>query len=400
MRNFIQKKIFEGKAKEVLPKIRKKALKRGIFFASIAPLYKEVVKGNIADFSVPAFNIRTLTFDTACSIFKAAKKTLSAAFILEIASSEMEYTKQNPEEFVLCILGGAIKEKYKGQIFLQGDHFFLKNTSEATISSLQNLILQSLAAGFYNFDIDCSVLSTEDNIKYTNHFTEFIRKNQPQGVEVAVGGEVSSIGGGSASLTTGGSSCLTTGDDTTPSELEYFLKKVQGLTKVSCQTGTRHGGKVLASGLVEAVDIDYENIRKLGEIAKQYGLAGIVQHGASTLQDMQFTELRQAKVLEVHLSTLFTDIIFDSRYFPKDLKEKMYSWMEQNFAEERESFVSGQQFMKVFRKKSLGIFKKNIWQMPKKNIKGISKELGEKFLFFFKVFGVNNTRDLVKKIYT
>ncbi len=376
MRKIVSKYIFglEKDRAKIYNKVKNKALKKGIFLASIAPLYKEVAKGNITDFSVPAFNIRALTFDTACCIFKSAKKLKAGAFILEIASSEMEYTKQSPEEFTLCVLGAAIKEKYKGQIFLQGDHF----------KPSQDLILKSLKAGFYNFDIDCADLLIEENIKQTNYFIDFIKKNQPQGIDVAIGGEVSSIGG----------------EETTPGQLEDFLKKVHGLTKVSCQTGTRHGGKVLASGLVASVDIDFENIKQLGRITKQYGVAGVVQHGASTLKESHFTELKKVGVLEIHLSTLFMDIILDSRYFSKDLKEKMYSWVEQNFTEERKGFESETQFIKVMRKKSIGIFKRETWQMPKNNIKGISKELEEKFVFFFKVFGVINTQDLVRKIYT
>ncbi|MDO8524348.1 MAG: class II fructose-bisphosphate aldolase [bacterium] len=384
MRDFIQRAILKGKAKEALPKVRKKALKQGIFLASIAPLYKEITKSNITDFSVPAFNIRALTFDTACAIFKSAKKAKAGAFILEIASSEMEYTKQNSEEFSLCILGAAIKEKYKGPIFLQGDHFYLKDITEEAINNLQDLILKSFNAGFYNFDIDCSALSLEDNIKQTNNFIDFIKKNQPQGVEVAIGGEVSSIGGA----------------ETTSAELDSFLKKCQGLTKVSCQTGTRHGGKILTSGDFAPINIDYENIKKLVWVAKQYGISGIVQHGASTLQKAQFTELKKAGVLEIHLSTLFSDIIFDSRYLPSSLNKNMHSWVDQNFAEEKENFWSNIQFFKNFRKKTLGIFKKNLWQMPEKNIKLIGKELEENFLFFFKVFGVDNTKSLVDKIYT
>lgn len=386
MRELIEQYIFgpEKNRAKIYNKIKNKAFKKGIFLASIVPLYKEIANGNIDSLSVPAFNMRALTFDTACSIFKAAKKAKAGAFILEIASSEMEYTKQSPEEFSLCVLGAAIKEKYKGQIFLQGDHFYLKNTSEKAINNLQSLILQSLNVGFYNFDIDCSALNLEDNIKQTNNFVEFIKKNQPQGVEVAIGGEVSSIGG----------------EETTASQLEDFLKKVHGLTKVSCQTGTRHGGKVLASGLVENVNIDFENIKRLGEIAKQYNIAGVVQHGASTLQESQFAELTKANILEVHLSTLFTDTILDSRYFPKGLKERMYSYVLQNFTEERKNFESDEQFIKVFRKKSLGIFKKQLWQMPDKNIKKIASQLEEKFQFFFKVFGVSGTRDLIKKLYS
>ena len=394
MRKLVEKYIFgseKNKAK-IYSKIKSMALKRGIFLASIAPLYKEIAKGNLDGFSVPAFNIRTLTFDMSCAIFRAAKKAKAIAFILEIASSEMEYTKQSPEEFALCCLGAAIKEKYKDPIFLQGDHFYLKDTSEEAINNLQNLILKSLVAGFYNFDIDCSALSPEDNVKYTNYFVEFIKKNQPQGVEIAIGGEVSSIGGGSASFTTG--------DNTTPSQLESFLKRVHGLIKVSCQTGTRHGGKVLPSGLAEKVNINFESIKHLGEIAKQYGLAGVVQHGASTLQENQFTELTKAGVLEVHLSTLFQNIILDSKYFPKDLKNKMYSLARESYSIQAKKCETDVQFLQIFRKKVLGAFKKEIWQMPKKNIQGISKELEEKFTFFFKIFGVNDTKNLIKKIYT
>lgn len=378
-------------------KVKKEALKRGIFLASIAPFYKQIATGDTTGLSVPAFNIRTLTFDIACSIFKTAKKSKASAFILEIASSEMEYTRQTPQEFAFCVLKAAVKEKYKGPIFLQGDHFYLKNTSHEAIKGLENLILQAFAAGFYNIDIDCSDLALEDNIKYTNYFIEFIKKNQPVGIEVTIGGEVSSIGGA----------------ETTQTGLEDFLKRVQGacpvqserneafngITKVSCQTGTRHGGIVLPSGGIEKISINFENIRCLGEVAKQYATTGVVQHGASTLQNDQFDGLRRAGALEVHLSTLFSDIIFDSRYFPKELKEKMYSWVEQNFPEQRKNFTTDQQFIKVFRKRSLGIFKKEIWLMPSRNIKGICQELEEKFLFFFKIFNVNDTEKLIKKIY-
>lgn len=376
MRKIVEQYVFgpEKNRAKIYKKVKSKALRAGIFLASISLLYKEIAKGSITGFSVPAFNMRTLSFDMASSIFKTAKELKASAFIIEAASSEMDYTHQSPEEFALCVLGAAIKEKYKGPVFLQGDHF----------PPSQDLILKSLNVGFYNFDIDCSALNLEDNIKQTNNFIEFIKKNQPQGIEVAVGGEVSSIGG----------------EETTPNQLEDFLKKVQGLTKVSCQTGTRHGGKVLASGAIAKVDIDYENIKNLGEVAKQYGLAGIVQHGASTLQESQFTELTKARVLEVHLSTLFQNIILDSKNFPGDLRNRMYSLIEKSCSIQAKKYETNIQFLQIFRKKAFGAFKKEIWQMPKKNIKGIKKELEEKFLFFFKVFGVTNTKDLVDKIYT
>jgi len=385
IRKIVEQYIFgpEKNRAKIYSKVKEKALKKGIFLASIAPLYKEIAKGNITNLSAPAFNVRTLTFDVACSIFKVAKKMLAGAFILEIARSEMKYTRQTPQEFALCVLGAGIKEKYKGQVFLQGDHFYLKDASDESINDLKSLVLESIKAGFFNIDIDCSGLDFQENIKQTSNLLQFIKKNQPQGIEMAVGGEVNSIGG----------------ENTTTEQLERFLKSVQGLSKVACQTGTRHGGRVLTSGVVENVDLDFENIKQLGRVAKQYGVAGVVQHGASTLQENQFVGLAKSGVLEVHLSTLFTDIIFDSRYFPKELKEIMYSWVEQNFTEERKNFETYAQFIKVMRKKSIGVFKRNLWQMPKEDIKAIRKELEEKFEFFFRVFGVNGAQDLIKKIY-
>jgi len=386
LRNLISKYIFgpEKNRAKIYKKVKNKALKKGIFLSSTSPLYKDIAKGNITGLTVPAFNIRTLTFDTASAIFKVAKKTKSSAFILEIAKSEMKYTNQTPEEFALCVLAAAVKEKYKGQVFLQGDHFCLKDTSESSVKDLENLILKSIEIGFYNIDIDCSSLAFEDNIKQTSNLLQFIKNNQPQGIEMAVGGEVNSIGGA----------------NTTPEQLENFLKNVQGLSKVACQTGTKHGGNVLPSGEIAQTNIDFENIKKLNLITKQYGLPGIVQHGASTLEQSQFEELNKAGVLEVHLSTLFSDIVFDSKYFPKELKEKMYAYTEQTFNIEQKGASSYLQFIERFRKKSLGIFKKQIWQIPEKDIKKIKLELEEKFEFFFKVFGVNNTKDLVDKIYT
>ncbi len=387
MRKLVEQYIFgpEKNRAKIYSEVRKKAVKRGIFLSSLIPLYKDIARGNLEGFSVPAFNIRTLTFDIAKAVFRAAKKEKASAFILEIAPSEMEYTNQMPEEYVICCLGAAIDEKFKGQIFLQGDHFFLKNTADKSIADLQSLILLALSAGFYNIDIDCSALVLPENIKQTINLAGFIKQSKPQGINVAIGGEVSSIGG----------------EETAQQELESFLRGIgKDIVKVSCQFETRHGGKILPSGDIEPVEIDFEKLKRFSEISKQYGLAGIVQHGASTLKDEQFSQLVKAGVLEVHLSTLFQNLFFESAYLAKDLKEKMYAYILQNFSYERKNFESEKQFLYAFRKKALSIFKKEIWQMPRKNINGICEELEKKFRFFFKVFGSGGTKDLIKKLYS
>ena len=49
-------------------------------------------------FTVPAINVRGLSYDTGRSIFRTAIKLKAGAFILEIARSEIGYTEQRPAE--------------------------------------------------------------------------------------------------------------------------------------------------------------------------------------------------------------------------------------------------------------------------------------------------------------
>jgi fructose/tagatose bisphosphate aldolase len=382
----------------------KRVIDKGIFLGSIQKFYEEIAKADIlADFTVPAFNLRTLTFDTARAIFRAAKKEKVGAFLIEIARSEMEYTNQTPQEFANAILLAAIEEKWQGPIFLQGDHFALKNNKLSETLALENLIKEATGAGFYNIDIDCSKLvdlskqsiieQQAGNFKQTAKFIAQIRKIQPENISISVGGEVDKIGG----------------EDTTIEELEVFLDglekelrqigDLEGIIKVACQMGTTHGGKVLASGDIEPVQIDFAKLKELSRVAKRYGLAGIVQHGASTLPDDYFSKFAEAGVCEVHLSTEFQNIVLDSQAFPEELKDKIYNWLQEKFSEERKKYETDEQFLYKVRKRALGPFKKEITELPEKTINKICQELENKFVFFFKQLRVSNTQTLIKKIY-
>ncbi len=90
-------------------KIRQLAAERGIFPASIQGLYQAAAKGLYHNISVPAINLRGLTYHMARAIFRAAMKGRVGAFIFEIARSEMGYTKQRPAEYAACVLAAAIR---------------------------------------------------------------------------------------------------------------------------------------------------------------------------------------------------------------------------------------------------------------------------------------------------
>src|SRR6058998_3659303 len=146
--------------------IHVEARKRGAAPASIFPLYMAIGRGEVSRrFTVPAFNIRALTYDSARALFRAAMRHDVGAFIFEIARSEIGYTEQRPAEYAACVLAAAIRENFRGPVFIQGDHFQASAKKWATdegknaeTKALESLIDEALAAEFYNIDIDTSTL--------------------------------------------------------------------------------------------------------------------------------------------------------------------------------------------------------------------------------------------------
>ncbi|MFH1996605.1 MAG: hypothetical protein ABIJ27_06365 [Candidatus Omnitrophota bacterium] len=250
-----------GKKESVLKKILKIAYDKGIYPASIHELYMARGRGECPPtFTVPAINLRTLTYDLAKAIFRVAQRNNTGAFIFEIAKSEMGYTSQPPVEFTACCIAAAVKEGWSGPVFIQGDHFQVnaknfKNDPDKEIEGIKTLILQAIEAGFYNIDIDSSTLvdlskrtinkQQEFNYGVCAKLTQFIRRNQPRGVEISVGGEIGEVGK----------------KNSTPEELRAYMegykkklrKGLVGISKISIQTGTSHGGVVMPDGTIAKV---------------------------------------------------------------------------------------------------------------------------------------------------
>jgi len=131
----------------------------GVHSASIQGLYAARGKGKWTGFTVPAVNIRGLTYETARAMFRAGKRLDSHAFVFELAKSELGYSFQRPAEYVANVLAAAIREGHHGPVFIQGDHYqynaasFAKDPEQET-EGLRALTKESVAAGYYNIDID------------------------------------------------------------------------------------------------------------------------------------------------------------------------------------------------------------------------------------------------------
>ena len=129
------------------------------------------------------------------------------------------------------------------------------------------------------------------------------------------------------------------------------------------QTGTSHGGVVLPDGGIADVKLDLEALEALSKVARdEYGMAGAVQHGASTLPESAFDNFPRIETAEIHLATNFQNILFEQ--MPDALRAKIYEWLDENAKDERKKGDSDEQFYYKSRKKALGPFKRELWDLP------------------------------------
>jgi fructose/tagatose bisphosphate aldolase len=377
--------------------------------ASIHEFYTARARDRWQDRTVPAMNIRFTTYDTIRSALRAAQKTQTGAMIFEIARSEMSYTDQPPAEYATCAIAAAIKEGFFHPLFIQGDHFQVKASKyksdpEGAIKEVKDLIAESIPAGFWNIDIDTSTLVTLDdpdlskqqyhNFTRSVELTKFVRDLEPKGVTISLGGEIGEVGH----------------KNSTPEELDAYMGNYTerlaelgdyvGLSKISVQTGTSHGGVVLPDGSMAKVAVDFDTLKVLGERARHYGAGGAVQHGASTLPEELFNKFPEMQTLEIHLATGFQNNFMDHQAFPKALKESMYRWCDANAQEERKPSDSDAQFYHKARKRAHGPFKPELWGLNEETKAALYDGMEKQFRFFYEKLNVVNTRDLVDRTVT
>ncbi len=386
---------------------RAAALDIGIYPASIQDLYMARGRGEVPrTFTVPAINLRALSFDAARIIFRIAKEIDASAFIFEIARSEMSYTEQRPTEYSTSILAAAIAEDYKGPVFIQGDHFQVSAKRygadpDAEVQGVKDLIRESIAAGFYNIDVDTSTLVELDkptivaqqalNTELSAELTAYIRTMEPKGITISVGGEIGEVGG----------------RNSTEEELRAYIEGFRtdldkrgagmtGLSKISIQTGTSHGGVVLPDGSIAKVKVDFDTLKQLSQVARQdYNMGGAVQHGASTLPEDAFGKFVETETCEIHLATNFMNMFFNR--IPEKLREKMYSYLREKNASEHKSDMTDEQFYYKVRKNAVGPFKTQSWSLPFSVKEEIGKDWESQFRKLFNQLGIAGTRQYVEK---
>jgi fructose-bisphosphate aldolase, class II len=377
----------------------------GAHSASIQTLYDARARGEVSGFTVPAINLRAQTFDMARTIFEAAKAADVGALILELARSEQTYTFQRPIDYTTSVLAGAIAAGWRGPVFIQGDHYQFNAKKyaadpEAMTEEIRRASRLAIDAGYRNIDIDSSTLvdlskpnvdeEQHENYSRAAELTALIRTLETDAATISVGGEIGEVGTQNSTVAE-----LRAYLDGYRGELERIAPGARGISKVSVQTGTSHGGVPLPDGGVAEVKLDFEVLRELGEVARSYGLAGAVQHGASTLPDALFHRFPAVETAEIHLATGFQNALYEHPAFPESLHREIETWCFENAADERKPGQTDQQFVYTSRKKAIGPFKRQLWDLETKD--EILAAQRRKISYLFTELGVNDSRSMVDR---
>jgi hypothetical protein len=294
-------------------------------------------------------------------------------------------------------------------VFCQVDDFAFNGLligaeAEAEVSGVGDLIDEAIAGGFYNIDIDSSTIvdlskATEAEQQVLNYqrcaeLTGYIRERQPAGVMVSVGGEIGEVGKKNSTV----AELIAFMDGYNRTLAERHPGAV-GISKISVQTGTSHGGVVLPDGSIADVKVDFDTLGELSRVARErYDLGGAVQHGASTLPEVAFNRFAEVNACEVHLATGFQNIIYDSKSFPSDLRDEIYAHLAAHHADERKPTDTDAQFYYNTRKRGFGPFKRQIWDLPEGVKAEIAQELEDRFDLIFQRLNVTGTAEAIERI--
>ena len=265
---------------------------------------------------------------------------------------------------------------------------------------IKDLIKEAIESQVYNIDIDTSKFETDDpkksdrenqqlNAKLTAELLFFIRKleskmNLP--CIISIGGEVGEVGGTNTKYPQVNAYLQMIQENleqyiAKDSEKSLYIKKIKGLSKISINVGSAHGGQLGPDGKpLPNVPLDFTAHHDLFIHAKDPMLGNkhvlSVQHGASTLPKHYFPLFPAMHVAEIHLATGFQIITWEiiEKHQP-ELYQKMKSAVIEKFQKqilEHKNEAIG--FAKEC-KRITKFFKRELLLMDSETLQALEKQL-------------------------
>ncbi|MGH2512005.1 MAG: class II fructose-bisphosphate aldolase, partial [Candidatus Limnocylindrales bacterium] len=108
-----------------------------------------------------------------------------------------------------------------------------------------------------------------------------------------------------------------------------------------------------------------------------------------------FHHFPAVETAEIHLATGFQNALLDHPAFPAEFTAAIDAWCQTDAANERKSSQTDEQFLYSTRKKAIGPFKRQLWDLPVRD--QILADQAAKVAFLFKELAVRETRAMVDR---
>jgi fructose-bisphosphate aldolase, class II len=248
-------------------------------------------------------------------IMKAAEE-LDAIVAFELTRTEGGvdggYTGQTPAIYFDTIVDYAERCNFTKPFIIHADHITVKDTSSAELTAAGELLDAQLAAGFTSFALDASFNPVADNITIINSLAERVIGGG-FGLEVELGEKQSA----------GGESGLTTVEETI-TFLEGLAAKGIRPDLLAINNGSKSGNYLEG----EMVRIDLERTREIFQTARDFGLAGLVQHGITGTPLRIVGKLGEYGIRKGNIGTLWQNVAHAG--LPLDLMDAIRDWSREN----------------------------------------------------------------------
>ena len=294
--------------------------------------------------------------------------------IFELARSEQNYTYQRPAEYTTSVLAGCIAADWRGPVFIQGDHyqFNAKKYAADPEATTEEIRRARRAGGRRRLPQHRHRLVDARRPLAADRGRAAARELPPRrradgahpdardrGVTISIGGEIGEVGKENSTEAE-----LRAYLDGYRRELDRLAPGALGISKVSVQTGTSHGGVPLPDGGVAEVKLDFEVLRELGDVARELRPGG---RGPARRVDASRRAVpplpggRDGR--DPSRDGLPEPALRPSR-LPGRRSTASRRVVLRQHADERKAGQTDEQFLYTTRKKALGPLKRQLWELP------------------------------------
>jgi len=276
-------------------------------------------------------------------IMRAAEE-LDAVVAFELTKTEGGldggYTGQTPELFASTVIDYAERFRFTRPFVIHADHLTVHDATPREFAEAERLLEAQLTAGFTSFAIDASFNQLEENIDIVRRLALLIRE-EGFGLEVELGEP--KAGEKDAPLTS-------------VEETEAFLtglaaRDVRPLL-LAINNGSKRGNYLEG----ESVSIELDLTGEIFRTAREFGVAGLVQHGITGTPLRIVGRLADYGIRKGNIGTLWQNVAHAG--LPLVLMDEMRLWARTN----RRDI-----------KYATGVFKEEIDAIPNENIAMITE---------------------------